>query len=100
MLYNLAYYKEAKKDIARAKVWYYNQQKGLEKRFASDIKKAIKRLKLNPYVHAVRYKQNRIAHPDVFPYSIHFYIEEDNKRIVIIGVVHTSQDFDFLNYRH
>lgn len=99
MSYSLAYFKEAKNDINKAKLWYHNQQKGLEKRFAADIKKAIGRLKLNPYVHTIRYKKNRIAHPDVFPYSIHFYIDEDNGRIVIIGVVHNSRNFDFLKIR-
>ena len=48
MPYSLAYYREAKKDISEAKLWYYNQQKGLEKRFAGDVKNAIIRLRANP----------------------------------------------------
>ena len=99
MPYRLTYFKEAKNDITEAKIWYHSQPKGLEKRFAEDIKKAVVRLKLNPYVHTIRYKKNRVAHPDVFPYSIHFYIDEANKRIVIIGVVHNSRNFDFLMQR-
>ena len=99
MPYTLAYYKEAVQDVAQAKVWYYNQQKGLERRFAADVKNAIIRLKTNPHVHTVRYKNIRVAHPDVFPYSIHFYIEEGDKRIVIVGVVHNNRDFSFFNFR-
>ena len=99
MPYQLTYFKEAKNDINQAKIWYHSQQKGLEKRFAEDIRKAIVRLKTNPHVHAIRYKKNRLAHPDVFPYSIHFYIDELQKRIVIIGIVHNSRNFDFLKQR-
>ncbi len=99
MSYRLTYYKEASNDIHDTKIWYHTQQKGLEKRFAEDIKKAITRLKHNPYIYAIRYKNNRVAHPDVFPYSIHFYIDETNRRIVIIGIVHNSRNFDFLNER-
>ncbi len=99
MPYSLAYYKEAKKDITEAKLWYFNQQKGLEKRFADDVKNAILRLSANPYVHSIRHKNTRIAHPDIFPYSIHFYIEEQAKRIVIIGIVHNNRSLDFLKNR-
>jgi len=99
MPYRLTYFKEAKNDISEAKIWYHSQQKGLEKRFAEDIKKAVVRLKLNPYAHTIRYKKNRVAHPDVFPYSIHFYVDEAYKRIVIIGIVHNSRDFNFLKNR-
>ncbi len=99
MSYRLAYFKEVANDINEAKIWYHNQQKGLEKRFAEDIRKAIVRLKTNPHVHAIRYRKNRIAHPDIFPYSIHFYINEELKRIVIIGVTHNSRNFDFLKQR-
>ena len=69
------------------------------KGFANDVKKAVNRLKVNPHIHAIRYKKNRITHPDVFPYSIHFYIDEVLHRIVIIGIVHNSRDPGFLKLR-
>ncbi|MCD6012081.1 MAG: plasmid stabilization system [Flavipsychrobacter sp.] len=99
MPYKLAYFKEARQDIRDAKEWYYDQLKGLEKRFSDDVKIAITRLKTNPYAHAVRYKKIRIAHPDIFPYSIHYYIDEELTRIVIIGIIHNSRDSGFLNRR-
>jgi hypothetical protein len=66
---------------------------------AEDVKKTIIRLKSTPYVHAIRRKNIRIAHPDVFPYSMHYYIDEALKRIVNIGIVHNSRDTEFLNIR-
>jgi hypothetical protein len=100
MPYQLSYFEEAKKDIIEAKKWYYNVRRGLEERFAADVKTTISRLKANPHIHAVRYKQYRIANTDIFPYSIHFYIDEPLKRVVVVGIVHCRRNFDFLKQRN
>lgn len=92
MPYKIVYFDEVKLDIKEAKDWYRLQVKGLEKRFAKDIKAAILRLKDRPTVHAIRYKNVRIAHPDVFPYAIHFYVDELSQTIVITGIVHNSRN--------
>lgn len=92
MPYKLVYFDDVKQDIQEAKDWYRLQVKGLEKRFAQDIKSAILRLKERPTVHAIRYKNVRIAHPDVFPYAIHFYIDEPSQIIVITAIVHNSRN--------
>lgn len=100
MRYQLTYYQEVANDIGEAKLWYHNQLPGLEKRFAKDIKKAITRLKASPFIHAIRHKNIRVAHPDVFPYAIHYYVDDVMKRIVIIGVVHNSRNPTFLSNRN
>jgi len=92
MAFRISYINIAKTDVAEIKKWYYNQLPGLEKRFGEDLKNCLKRVKINPYIHAIRYNKFRIAHTDIFPYSIHFYIEEAVKRIVIVGIVHDSRD--------
>ena len=99
MPYKLTYFREARNDIAASKKWYYDRQRGLEKRFAADIKITVLRLSASPYAHTIRYKNTRIAHTDVFPYSIHYYINEQLKSVVIVGVVHISREFDFLYHR-
>jgi hypothetical protein len=38
MSYSLSYFKDAKLDAREAKVWYREQQPGLEKRFAGAVK--------------------------------------------------------------
>ncbi|AEV96552.1 hypothetical protein A4D02_20520 [Niastella koreensis] len=92
MPYKLVYFDEVKQDIKEAKEWYRLQLKGLEKRFAQDIKTTILRLKERPTVHAIRYKNVRIAHPDIFPYAIHFYIDESSQTIVITAITHNSRN--------
>ena len=99
MPYKIVYFDEVKNDVKEAKDWYRLQVKGLEKRFAQDIKAAIVRLKNRPTVHAIRYKNIRIAHPDVFPYAIHFYIDEPSQTIVITAIVHNSRNPVFTQKR-
>jgi mRNA-degrading endonuclease RelE of RelBE toxin-antitoxin system len=72
---------------------------GLERRFAEDIKKAIRVLENNPFAHAIRHKNIRVAHPVIFPYCIHYYIDDAQMRIVIVGIVHNSRNPEHLRAR-
>jgi len=92
MAWKLAYYDTVKLDVREAKDWYYKQQKGLEKRFADDVKNCISRLQKNPYHYEIKYKKARTALCTVFPYAIHFYIDEAAQQLVIIAIVHQHRD--------
>ena len=92
MAWKLAYYDAVKPGVRDAKDWYYAQQKGLEKRFADDVKKCTSRLQKNPYHYEVKYKQVRTALCTIFPYAIHFYIDEAAQQLVIIAIVHQHRD--------
>ena len=82
-----------------AKAWYKIQKKGLQKQFASAIIKAISVLQSNPYAYAIRYKSIRIIHPEIFPFGIHFYIDEAAKQIVITAVIHDYRDVKIVEDR-
>lgn|SRR6478735_8586373 len=99
MAYKVLFFDEVKQDIKEAKSWYRQQLKGLEKRFAEDIKTAINHIEERPYAHAIRYKNVRIAHPNIFPYSVHYFIEEEVNTIVIIAIVHNSRNPPFAQER-
>ena len=99
MAFRLSYFRAAKEDITEAKKWYHSQLPGLEKRFAKDLKNTIVRLASNPYAHAIRFDKFRIAHTDIFPYSVHYYIDDITNYIVIVGIVHDSRDVTFLKIR-
>lgn len=45
-----------------------------------------------PESYAIRYKSIRIAHPKVFPYNIHFYLDEEANSIVITAIVHNKRN--------
>jgi hypothetical protein len=90
MIYTVINHKEVKNDILQAKYWYKNQQKGLEKRFAIEVKNTLNYLVNNPLLFQIKYKTVRIAYTEVFPYSVHYHLDEIEKSIKILGVFHTS----------
>jgi plasmid stabilization system protein ParE len=92
--FELNYFDEVEKDIVDAKIWYYEQNPDtdLEERFAKAIKEIILKVQKNPFIYSPIFKNIRIAHPKIFPYGVHFYIEEDIKQITIIAILHNKQD--------
>ena len=97
-MYKALYLDEVKNDIISAKQWYAKQQKNLDAKFVAAVKGTLSNILETPFAYAVRYKNVRIAHTKIFPYNIHFYIDETKKQIVIIGVIHNRRnDAIFLN---
>lgn len=91
MGYQLQYFDEVEIDVNDAKVWYKQQWEGLELEFASAIEKAIDYIINTPKAYAIRCKKVRLAHPKIFPYNIHFYIDQPNKIVVITAIVHNKR---------
>lgn len=90
MSYTVINHKEVKNDVLNAKDWYKSQQKGLEKRFASEVKTTISYFIKNPLLFQEKYKKVRIAFTEVFPFGVHYYFNEKTKTITVLGVFHTS----------
>jgi plasmid stabilization system protein ParE len=88
MAYSIFYFDEVELDIKEARSWYNATDEKLENRFIQAIENTIIKLQEWPKAYAIRYKNVRIAHPPIFPYSIHFYIDDVENRIVIIAIVH------------
>lgn len=89
---SLFYFDDAKIDVRESKKWYKKQREGLEKRFAEAVKEVIYNVQNNPYSYELRYKNIRIAYTKIFPFGIHFYINEDKSQIVIIAVLHCKRN--------
>lgn len=94
-MYNSQYLDEVFTDIQEAKIWYKEQKDGLEVEFAFAIEKAIEKVLKMPTAYSPRYKKVRIAHPKIFPYNIHFYIDEEYKTIVFTAIVHNKRNPKF-----
>ena len=99
MNYKLVYFDEVRHDIKEAKNWYKQIQPDLAKRFSLAIKNAILKLQEHPAAHAIRYKNVRITYPKTFPYAIHYYIDKSSYYVVIIAIVHSSRNADFITQR-
>jgi plasmid stabilization system protein ParE len=99
MEYSLFYFDEVEIDIQEARNWYKAVDEKLEKRFTNVIENTILKLLKHPKSYGIRYKNIRIAHPPVFPYGIHFYVDDLQNKIVIIAIVHGRRNPDFAKKR-
>ncbi len=82
----------AKGDIRKAALWYNKKSKGLGKKFTSKVRETVSVLKQNPKSSNIRYDNIRTAVLDIFPFMIHYSIDESNKTIIISSVLHTSRN--------
>jgi hypothetical protein len=94
MSYTVINHKEVKTDVLKAKNWYKSQQKGLENRFANEIKNTLNYLIKNSLLFQVKYKTTRTAYTEVFPFGVHYHFNQKTKTITILGVFHTSMSPD------
>lgn len=91
-MYSVQILPHAKNDIKNATHWYNEKQKGLGKRFTSKIKEKVHFIKQHPKASILKYKNVRTAIVDIFPFMIHYIIDEQKELITIIAVFHTSQN--------
>jgi plasmid stabilization system protein ParE len=93
-MYRVVLLTVAKSDVKDAASWYEDKQDKLGKKFLSDVRQITGLIKRNPYGYAIRYDDIRTAVLDVFPFMIHYRIDELNKLIVIAAVLHTGRNPD------
>ncbi len=84
----------AKLDINEAAVWYNEKQIGLGKRFITEARQKVNQIKRNPFISVNRYDEIRTAVLEVFPFMIHYSVNEAEKTILILAVLHTSRNPD------
>jgi plasmid stabilization system protein ParE len=82
----------AQADIKDTIAWYDLQKKGLGKTFYTYVVKKIKQLQSFPFSAQNRYKNVRTAVVEKFPFLIHYYVDDFQKTIVILAVLHTSRN--------
>jgi len=82
----------AKEDVREAAKWYNKRQEGLGKRFTAEVREKVHFIRQNPNASNVRYDGVRTAVLNVFPFMVHFTIDEKNKAIIVSAVLHTSRD--------
>ncbi len=80
----------AKQDIREAAIWYNKRQNGLGKRFIDELRKKVRFIRQNPTASVARYNDVRTTVLNIFPYMIHYLVDESTNSVVIIAVIHTS----------
>lgn len=90
---------EAKDDIIEAKIYYKKILKKLSIRFAADVKSAVSEIRINPLIFGFRFEKFRTANLSVFPYQVHYILDEANATILIFAVLHAYRNPDFIKIR-
>ena len=86
----------AKEDIRQAAKWYSKKSPRLSKRFTAEVRDTVRHIKQNPKASSIRYDQVRTAVLNIFPFMVHYTVDEFNTTVVITSVFHTSRDPELL----
>jgi len=82
----------AKEDIREAAKWYNKKSQGLGKRLTAEVRGKVRFIRQNPTASIVRYDDVRTAVLNIFPYMVHYTVDEHSQTIVVSAVLHTSRD--------
>ncbi len=91
-MYNPKILPLAKKDIQEAAIWYNQRRKGLGKTFTKEVREKVKFICQNPHASNIRYGLVRTTILSVFPYMIHYSVDDENKTVIISAILHTSRN--------
>lgn len=83
--------KKAAIDIQSAIDYYERQQEGLGRKFEAMLHDILMNLQMNPH-YAIRYDNVRCLPMQLYPYMIHFTLDESANEIRIHAVLHTSRN--------
>ncbi len=75
-------------DLTHARDWYRQHNPILPKRLSEQVNLSVERIRENPFAHTIRYKEVRIANLNIFPYAIHYLLDEST--VTIIAIHHTA----------
>lgn len=91
-MYKLIILPSATEDIREAAKWYETKNPGLGKKFTAEVREKVVFIKQNPTSSNVRYDNVRTSVLNIFPYMIHYLMNEDDRTIIIIAILHTSRN--------
>lgn len=89
MSFEIILSEKAKEDVDKAFNYYNQKQDGLGNKFAADLGTALQTLEKNPFFR-IRYKEFRCLPLDVFPYMLHYIVDEKHSEVIIYGIINTS----------
>jgi plasmid stabilization system protein ParE len=99
MRYKVLLIEEARIDIKESRKYYKSIYRKLGKRFTADLNQTILKISSNPLIFGFRFEEFRTANLNIFPYQVHYIIEEDNFSVIIFAVLHAYRDPDFIESR-
>ena len=92
MNWKMVYRPFVKQDLHKAIHYYKAISPNLAKDFLNRVREAEKYILQNPYGDDVMYKQIRMHNLKQFPYHIHFFVDDENKKVVIIAIAFSKRE--------
>lgn len=92
MEYKIFIDKDALNDIQDIIDWYNARLNGLGKKFQTQVKFQIKKLKQNPTIYNIRYNNVRCLIIKKYPYMVHYIVDNKKLTVHIFAVIHTSRN--------
>lgn len=83
---------KAKDDLREAAKWYNQARTGLGKELLARFRERLAELRNNPLTCQIRYSEVHTTLVEQFPYMIHYYVDQQNKTIVVLSILHTSRN--------
>ncbi len=83
---------QVKLDIQDGIYWYNEQQKGLGKKFVSEIKKHLNIIAKNPEGFAIRFDNIRCLPIKKYPYNIYYRFEKNINTIFVEAIFNTNKN--------
>ena len=91
---------EAQLVVWETKSYYDAVLPGLGKRFLLDFKHTVQKIKANPFSFGYRHEQFRTANFKIFPYQIHYLIQEEDFKIILFAVLHSFRNPNYIKNRN
>lgn len=89
MLYRFHFSERFRLDIQEARKWYNQRQKGLGKKFYTEVKSSLEAIRRTPQFQ-VRYDEIRCLPLKTYPFMIHYQVDEGQKTVLILACIHCS----------
>lgn len=86
-------------DLGKAKKWYREKSEILADEFKTEVNKEIDYIREHPEHYQRKYKELRQSLVSRFPYVIFYLLEEEQKRIIVFGILHTSRNPNIVRKR-
>lgn len=89
MAFHVTFSIEADRGLKKAECFYDAMDKKIE--FLADFEEHIEFLERNPNLFQIRYRNVRIAHSKIFPFSLHYNVIDDV--VTVLNIISQSQSY-------
>ena len=84
---------EVHADLDEAVAWYEQQRAGFGREFVVEVARVLPELAKNPFLNSRRHRTKHIRwrYPERFPYRVIYRVDEAEKAVVIVAVLHAAR---------